>query len=134
MNLIQLLNEDLSLEYANAIQYLQHSNMVKGLYAAFKDELEDHYEDELKHAKMLNERIIILGGVPIVSVSQMFTASDSVAMIQQDLAGESVAIERYTERITQAHDMADYGTAHILKNILVDEQGHKNDLETILDE
>jgi bacterioferritin len=133
MNLIQLLNEDLALEYASAIQYLQHSKMLKGLYAAFAGELEDHYNDEMKHAKILNERIIILGGAPVAAVGGMFTASDSAVMLEQDLAGENTAIERYTQRITQAHDVADYATAHVLKSILVEEQGHKNDLETILD-
>ena len=132
MNLIQLLNEDLALEYANAIQYMQHAAMLTGPYFAFRDELEDHAEDELKHARKLNEHVTYLGGVPSVKVSEILTASENEAMLKQDLTGEETAIERYTERIGQTREEKDAGTEAVLLSILKDEVGHKTDLEAIL--
>ena len=133
MNLIPLLNEDLALEYAAAIQYMQHAARIAGLYTAFAEELATHAEEELGHAKLLNEHIAFLGGVPSVAVGQVLTASDSVVMLKQDLEGEQTAIARYTERTGQARGQGDYGTEAILLEILKQEQQHSNDLRTILD-
>ena len=134
MNLIELLNADLALEYANAIQYTQHAACLHGTFAAFRDELLDHAKDELKHAGKLNDVITYLGGVPSVDVSQVFTASENEAMLNQDLTGENTAILRYTERISQAWSQQDFATAAVLLSIIKDEQGHANDLETILND
>ena len=133
MNLIDSLNADLSLEYANAIQYMQHAACLDGLYVAYRDELLSHAKDELKHARKLNDLITYLGGVPSVLVSQIYTASDNDAMLKQDLTGENTAILRYTERISQAWGQQDFATAAVLLSIIKDEQSHANDLETILE-
>jgi bacterioferritin len=132
MNLIELLNSDLALEYANAIQYMQHAACLNGLYVTYRDELLQHAKDELKHARKLNDLITYLGGVPSVSASQVFTASENDAMLKQDLTGENTAILRYTERISQAWAQSDFATVAVLLKIIKDEQSHANDLETIL--
>lgn len=132
MNLVPPLNEDLALEYAAAIQYMQHAASLDGLYFALAKELQDHAGDELKHAKMLNEHITYLGGIPSVTVGQIFTASENEDMLKQDLAGEEMAIIRYHERIDQAREQKDIATEAVLLEILKDEIGHATDLEAIL--
>jgi bacterioferritin (cytochrome b1) len=132
MNLIELLNADLALEYANGIQYMQHAACLDGLYVVYRDELLAHAKDEMKHARKLNDLITFLGGVPSANIGQIFTASENDAMLNQDLTGENTAILRYTERISQAWAQQDFATAAVLLGIIKDEQGHTNDLETIL--
>ena len=46
MNLIELLNADLALEYASAIQYMQHAACLDELYVAYRDELLQHAKDD----------------------------------------------------------------------------------------
>jgi bacterioferritin len=132
MNLIPLLNEDLALEYAAAIQYFQHASTIHGLYTTYASTIREHAEDELSHAKLLSDHIQFLGGVPVANVGPMYTASDSDSMLRQDLAGERTAISRYRERISQARGQSDFGTEAVLLGILKDEEEHANDLQTIL--
>jgi bacterioferritin len=133
MNLIALLNEDLALEYAAAIQYTQHAASLDGLYFAFTQELRDHADEELKHARALNEHITYLGGIPSAKVGDVFTFSDNVDMLKQDLESEKTAIQRYEERIGQAREAKDFCTESVLLGILKDEVSHATDLEAILD-
>jgi bacterioferritin len=129
---IVALNEDLALEYAAALQYIQHAAMVDGLYTPFAAELLAHADDEIGHAKTLSSYINYIGGIPVAKSTDTFTASDNVRMLQQDLAAENDAVMRYKQRIAQARAMGEYGAEAILLEILADEEHHANDLETFL--
>lgn len=131
-SLIDQLNGDLAREYAAAIQYMQHSAVIDGLYCAFIDELSTHAEEELAHAKLLNDHINYLGGIPVVNPSAILTSPSAVEMLQQDLQGEQTAINNYKQRIQYCRNIGDYGTEEILLSILKDEESHANDLQTIL--
>lgn len=130
--LISALNGDLEREYAAAIQYLNHSAVISGLSSTFANELRAHADDEIGHAKKLNDHINYLGGIPSIACASIFTASDASAMFKQDLDGESEAIVRYIERIRQCRTLEDYGTEAIILDILEDEEHHANDLKTWL--
>jgi bacterioferritin len=127
------LNEALSREYSAAIQYYQHAAVLSGHTAWFARDMLEHAGEEIGHAKLLNDHINYLGGVPTVSVSAVFTASENEAMFRQDLNGEHTAITLYKNLIKEARIMGDYGTEVILLGILEDEEHHANDLETILE-
>ena len=132
MDLLKLLNEDLALEYAAAIQYYQHAAVIDGLHAAFAGELIVHAKDEIGHAEALSNHIDFLGGIPGVKVGEIFTASQGPAMLTQDLIGETEAITRYKERIAQVRAAGDFGTEAILLDILADEEHHAHDVKTWL--
>src|SRR3989304_4584269 len=64
---IDELNKGLSLEYASVIQGLQHSFLVQGLFReSIAPMLRDHAEESFKHAKILGDKIVALGGLPTV--------------------------------------------------------------------
>lgn len=135
--LLLALNEDLSLEYAAAIQYIQHAAVIDGVLSAFAKDMLAHADEEIGHAKKLADHINYLGGVPGVhgaAVGTIFTASEASAMLRQDLTGENTAIQRYKDRIKQARAESDYGTEAILLEILADEEHHANDIMTWLGE
>lgn len=132
-DLIKDLNEDLRREYAAAIQYIQHAAVLDGLHFAFVKELYAHAADEIEHAKKISEHINFLGGIPVASSFESFTAGDNDTMIAQDLDGEYDAIKRYKERIEQVRSDGDYGTEAVLLDILKDEEHHANDLQSILE-
>lgn len=131
--LLQELNKDLEWEYAAAIQYLQHSSTISGAkFESIQKELLIHSQEEMQHAQMLAEQINFLGGTPTIDVERRDVSSDSVEMLQQDLAGEDIAITRYRERIGQAEELKEYGLRRVLEDILIKEEEHKRDLLTVL--
>jgi bacterioferritin len=133
-HLIAELNKDLEWEYAAAIQYIQHATVMSGAqFESFRKELIVHSLEEIQHAQILSEQISFLGGVPTAEVERRMTSASTLKMLQQDLEGESYAIARYKERITQAEALGEYGLRRILEDILLQEEEHKRDLLSVLD-
>ena len=131
--LIELLNNDLTLEYAAAIQYIQHAAVMSGaMYGDIIKELKIHATEEIQHALTLADQIDYLGGVPTVNVAKILTAKKNEEMLEQDLAGELGAIERYKLRVEQAESLKEYALAQQLRTILSMEQEHAMDLKQAL--
>lgn len=131
--LVELLNRDLELEYSAAIQYINHSAVMKG--AAFGDiikELKIHANEEIQHAMILADQIDYLGGHPTVKVGEIRVSEENEAMLIQDLEGENDAIKRYKLRIEQAEELKEYALAQQLRTILAVEQEHAMDLKQAL--
>ncbi|MFQ5736192.1 MAG: bacterioferritin [Thermodesulfobacteriota bacterium] len=133
--LIEALNNDLAWEYAAAIQYVQHAACIKGAkYESILKELLIHSQEEMQHAVSLSDQINFLGGTPTVNVEKREVSDKSLEMLKQDLAGEEYAIERYKERIAQAEELREYGLRRALEDILIMEEEHKRDLQTVVEE
>ncbi|MBU0953286.1 MAG: ferritin-like domain-containing protein [Nanoarchaeota archaeon] len=131
--LIELLNKDLALEYAAAIQYIQHAAVMTGAqYGDIIKELRVHANEEIQHAILLADQIDFLSGVPSVDVAKIHIAKDNVKMLEQDLAGEEDAIVRYKERVDQAETLKEFALAQHLRAILAQEQEHAMDLKQAL--
>jgi len=131
---IEKLNYDLELEYAAAIQYIQHQAVISGAqYNNIRDELAVHADEEIQHAIQLSDQIDYLGGKPSVNIGEVKISEDAEEMLNQDLKGERNAIGRYKKRIRQAEKLDEYATAETLRNILVTEQEHEMDLMDALD-
>jgi bacterioferritin len=129
------LNKDLEWEYAAAIQYIQHASVMTGAqYESIQKELIIHSQEEMQHALMLSEQIDFLGGVPTVNVEKIETSKNTLEMLKQDLAGEEQAIQRYKERIEQAELLKEYGLRRMIEDILIQEEEHKRDLMTVVED
>ncbi len=131
--LLDLLNNDLELEYSAAIQYINHAAVMTG--AAYGDiikELKTHTNEEIQHAITLADQIDYFGQKPSVKVGKILTSTDNNEMLQQDLDGQQDAIKRYKTRIEQAEDLKEFGLAQQLRNILATEQEHAMDLRQAL--
>jgi bacterioferritin len=115
------------------IQYLQHSSVIEGPgFESFIEELRKHADQEKDHAIKIADRISFLGGVPTLVVNPMSSSSDPVELLKIELRAEDEAIKYYKERIAQADQLQDYGTSHLIKSILIEEEEHRLDLITIL--
>lgn len=131
--MIELLNKDLELEYAAAIQYIQHAAVMTGaMYGDVIKEIKIHANEEIQHAMTLADQIDFLGGTPSVSVAEIKTAKGSEEMLQQDLDGELDAVARYKVRVEQAEALKEFALAQQLRNILAMEQEHAMDLQQAL--
>jgi bacterioferritin len=133
--LLEELNKDLEWEYAAAVQYVQHAAVITGAkYESISKELLVHSQEEMQHAVMVAEQIDFLGGTPTVDVERRDVSKDSLEMLKQDLWGEDNAIDRYKERIAQAEQMKEYGLRRVLEDILIQEEEHKRDLLTAIED
>ena len=133
--LIKLLNDDLSWEYTAAVQYIQHSGVMKGAaYADITKEMKIRATEEIQHALILVDQIAYLGGTPTARVYEAKKSKDTVEMLKQDLEGELDAVRRYKERIQEAESIQEYALAQKLREILATEQEHAMDLQSALGE
>jgi bacterioferritin len=133
--IIKELNKDLEWEYAAAVQYIQHASTIRGAqYEGIQKELILHSQEEMQHALMLSEQIDFLGGVPTIEIEKREMSKSNLEMLKQDLAGEENAITRYKKRIEQAEALKEYGLRRILEDILIQEEEHKRDLSSAIEE
>jgi bacterioferritin len=131
--LIAALNNDISDEFASAIQYINHASLITGArFSSIQKELLVHAVEEMQHATTLADQVAFLGGKPATAVGPVQTSDDPERMLQQDLAGEKDAVARYKQRIRTAMELGEFGLARVLQDVLVMEEEHVKDLETAL--
>ena len=76
--LAELLNEDLSREYQAIIAYVVYSQVLKGAeYMSIAEQLEEHADQELKHALTISRQIDYLGKMPTVTPKPVKTSEDA---------------------------------------------------------
>ncbi|MCK9372095.1 MAG: ferritin [Sulfuricurvum sp.] len=143
-HVVDLLNKAYCDEWLAYYQYFIEAKVVKGL---MKDaaivELTQHAADELRHATLLSDRIIQLGGTPILHPGDWLTHSncgydaplnpDVRTVLQEAIKGEQCAIGVYSGLldITREKDTVTYD---IISQILADEVEHEEDLQALFDD
>ena len=141
-HLIQILNEAYSEEWLAYYQYFIGAKIAAGeLRPNVTEEFEEHAKEELTHASLLADRIIELGGTPILTPNDWFLYAkckyevplneDTRVLVFQNLASERCAIKRYQE-ICDLTFGKDYQTFHISRHILEEEIKHEQEMEDFL--
>ncbi len=141
---IKLLNKAYADEWLAYYQYYIESEVIKGIMKdAAIAELDQHAADELRHADMVAERILQLGGTPLLSPKDWFTHTncgydapsnfDVVAILEDVIKGEQCAISTYSEIAEIIRDK-DIVTYDIVSQILADEVEHEEDLQALHDD
>jgi len=135
---IKLLNRAYADEWLAYYQYYIEEKVVKGIMKdAAIAELQEHAADELRHADMVAQRILQLGGTPLLNPKEWFVHTncgyeepkdfDVLAILEDAIKGEQCAIKTYSEiiEITRNKDIVTYD---IVSQILADEVEHEEDL------
>jgi bacterioferritin len=139
---VRLLNTALATELVCVLRYRRHHFTAKGIHAqAVAEEFLEHAQEEQEHADQIAKRIVQLGGVPDFnpdgltarSHSEYVEGHDLVAMIQEDLVAERIAIESYAEMIHYIGDH-DPTTRRVLEEILAKEEEHAEELLALIEE
>jgi bacterioferritin len=129
------LQQALSMELGAVQQYMLHAHVLEdwGLdLLATKLHAEMH--EELGHAQEYIRRIMFLKGDPTLKAAKSPQRAQTLGdMFKADLADEEDAIRFYTQAARQAYESGDVGTRLLFERIVLDEEGHKNWLETQLD-
>ena len=142
--LIELLNKAFADEWLAYYQYWVGAKVVRGpMKEAVITELTQHAADELRHADMLSNRVIQLGGTPILKPEEWYKMTNCGyevpedpgvrAVLEQNIKGEQCAIEAYNRLLETTKDR-DPVTYNIALQILQDEVEHEEDLQALLED
>jgi bacterioferritin len=140
--LILTLNEALAEEWLAYYQYWIGARMMEGpMRSEIEPELLLHATQELGHAVLVVDRILQLGGTPILNPNQWASYARCdyeepidpyvEAILNQNLVGERCAIQRY-EEIAEYTNGKDLATYQMAITILNDELEHEHDIEGFL--
>lgn len=128
--LIDNLNRALSLEWAGAIQYTQHSFLVNGIEREiYRKFFREQSEEAHEHTYRLGDKIVSLGGVPVVEPAPIQQAVNITEMLQQDLELERAALAAYMAAWEVCDD--EKTTQFWLEERIAEEQEHVEELEKI---
>lgn len=137
--LLEMLNAALSEEWLAYYQYWIGAKLMEGpMRSEIEPELLLHATQELNHAVLVVDRIIQLGGTPVLTPSDWpkFSRCEYEApvdpyvevILQQNLRGERCAIQRYKE-IADFTNGKDHTTHQMATTILNEELEHEQDIE-----
>ena len=131
---IEILNEALKLELGAINQYWLHYRLLEdwGVTKLAKKERAESIE-EMQHADKLVDRIIFLDGFPNMQQLNPLKIGQNVKeILQADLEGEYDARALYSEAREVSSAAVDYVSMRLFEELLADEEGHINYLETQL--
>ncbi|HQR73049.1 MAG TPA: ferritin-like domain-containing protein [Sulfurovum sp.] len=142
--IISVLNKAYADEWLAYYQYFIEAKVIKGIMKdAAIAELTQHATDELRHANMVADRILQLGGTPLLNPKEWFTHTncgyeepkdfDVVSILEDSIKGEQCAISIYSQLVDMTRDK-DIVTYDIVSEILADEVEHEEDLQALHDD
>lgn len=140
--LVELFNKALADEWLAYYQYWVGALVVKGpMRPEVQAELQEHAKEELGHAEMLAERIIQLGGTPILNPKDFSQKSNCdydtpkdphvLKLLTQNIKGEQCAIEVYNKILQRLKSTTDVISYNMIRKIMEDEVKHEQDLEDL---
>ncbi|MBN1890816.1 MAG: ferritin-like domain-containing protein [Thermoflexales bacterium] len=141
---VQFLNKAFADEWLAYYQYWLGAKVIKGpMKEAVIAELIQHAADELRHADMVANRIVQLGGSPLAKPEDWYTFSNCGyespddpfvrAILDQNVKGEQCAIGVYKQLVEMTANK-DHVTYNLVLQILQDEVMHEEELQALLED
>ena len=133
---IDKLNYLLEGELTAINQYMLHAEMCEDWgYTKLHENFEKRAITEMRHAEKLMGRILFLGGKPIVSKLDAMTIGETVPQqVENDHELEVKTVKDYNDAMKLAAEVGDNATRDVLKEILMDEDAHVDELEELQDQ
>jgi bacterioferritin len=137
-----MLNSALADEWLAYYQYWVGAKIVRGpMRPEVEAELKEHAEEEFGHANMLADRIVQLGGNPLLDPGELSEKSGCgydapkdphvLKILEQNIKGEQCAIKTYHEILEKIRQGNDPITFHMIRKIMEDEVKHEDDLQNL---
>lgn len=132
-DLVDLLNEDLSLAYRAQLQ------TISNLTAAYSNGLDDvrrkrltRLPKQVELIQLLAEQVTTLGGMPTTLVSPPHCSSNVRAALTEEMALERLQSTRLRARARQAEKLGKSRVAGAIKTIAQECEAQVNELESAL--
>lgn len=132
---IEHLNAALKKELTAINQYFLHSRMLEdwGVTKLAKHEYNESIE-EMQHADKLIQRILFLGGLPnLQELGKLWIGETVKEILEMDLKIEIDGVNGYKDAIAYCDEVRDYVSRDLFVEILKEEEGHVDYLETQLE-
>ena len=142
--IIDALNSNVASLFVLYHQYQKHHWVAEG--PSFRDIhllLEEHYTATQIEADAFAERIVTLGGVPVSSLAAQLKQAyiteepegilDLRQMLSNDVTANQQILVKLREHIRLARDLGDYGTEHLLKRHLREQELRTQDVMHLLE-
>ncbi len=131
---IDYLNQALGMELAAVNQYWLHYRLTEDWgYAKLARKERAESIEEMHHADRLIDRIIFLDGFPNMQMLGPLKIGKALKeVLEADLEGEVAAKAFYSKAREGCHAAGDYVSMKLFEELLTDEEGHINFLETQL--
>ncbi|WP_297772195.1 bacterioferritin [uncultured Roseovarius sp.] len=132
---IDYLNQALRSELTAVSQYWLHYRLQEDWgYGRIAAKSREESIEEMHHADKLIERIIFLGGHPNLQKLDSLRIGENLReTLDSDLAAEHDARTLYIEAREHCESMSDYVSKNLFEELIADEEGHIDFLETQID-
>jgi len=132
---IEFLNAALRSELTAVSQYWLHYRLQQDWgFGRIADKSREESIEEMHHADRLIERIIFLGGHPnLQKLDSLRIGENLKETLEADLAAEHEARTLYIEARDHCESVRDYVSKALFEELIADEEGHIDFLETQLD-
>jgi bacterioferritin len=132
---IDYLNKGLRSELTAINQYWLHYRLLEDWgYNELAKKWREESIEEMRHADRFTVRIIFLEGFPNMQVLDPLHIGQTVKeVLECDLQAELDARALYQEAATYCHSVKDYPSRDLFEDLMKDEEGHIDFLETQLD-
>ncbi len=118
---IDHLNEILKHEWTGVAQYSQASFIIEGPWReVYAEKFEGDAKESFKHAQLVGNKIVALGGVPVAQRNEVKQSRDLTEVLENSLAFEAKAVEMYNKALELAE--GDRALVVFLEDILLEEQ------------
>jgi bacterioferritin len=132
---IEYLNKGLRHELTAVNQYWLHYRMLENWgFRRLAEKWREESIEEMRHADRFVHRILFLEGRPnMQSLEQLRIGQDVKKVLECDLAAEYEARALYQEAAEYCSSARDYPTRDLFEDLMADEEGHIDFLETQLE-
>lgn len=134
-NLRRMLNEAIARELAGSTQFIWYcfQTLASGRGVA-ADPFREISSREVKHAEAIAERLCRIGGLPIVVPRPALEGKSANECLDLAARSKEETIRFYRRIIEQAENEGDAATAFLLKEILEDEEEHRDLLVMMMED
>ena len=142
--IVEMLNKALADEWLAYYQYWVGAKVIKGpMREPTAAELLQHATEELGHAELVSNRLIQLGGTPLLTPQDWYKMTNCgyespqdpyvEVILDQNIKGEQCAIGVYQKIVSFTREI-DVVTYEIARSIMADEIEHEEDLQAIVED
>lgn len=142
VKIVDMLNQLFAEEWLAYYQYWIGAKVVAGpMRPDIVDEFMEHANQELDHANKLADRIIQLGGTPVLNPEDWMriakcryeapTEACTTQVLKQNLTAERCAVSHYQQLCVLCNGI-DYVTLRLAEKILKEEVEHEQEIEDFI--